>query len=430
MPRAKKPHPSFGLTISQPACLDPRAIGGAIARFPRVARWILFCIYYHTHTRHREKEDRWIRLGAKYFDSIIKNKNAIKPVRDALKAEGFIEVDEGYLVDSHPKGFLLGPRAVGADWIRVDLDGKVMESQYGRFAREATSRDSLTTPAHHHLAAWCDRASFDLDGAKRAIAALPEGPKRTAAEAQVDFLEKGWHRRKVCGYGRFHSNFTSLSGFLRRYLALDGEPLVNIDLCNSQPVFLSNLLLSVASSLSSPLLSNSSAPLAHPLPPPPTVCFSFLYPEEGLSEFARVVGEGRLYESLVDEVNRVEVKKVDRPEVKARMMTFLFGDIEHMDGSSTGRAFGRLYPAAYDLLRTLKLVHGSDWVPQEMQRRESALMVGLVAERLRAEHPAIPILTIHDSFLTPARHAPVVEQILRDAFFDSPTRTTFRVEAA
>jgi hypothetical protein len=57
-------------------------------------------------------------------------------------------------------------------------------------------------------------------------------------------LEMGDFNWKVCDYRRYHDVYTCLMSGLRRFISYKGVPLVNIDICNSQPFILGSLILS------------------------------------------------------------------------------------------------------------------------------------------------------------------------------------------
>jgi hypothetical protein len=65
----------------------------------------------------------------------------------------------------------------------------------------------------------------------------------------------------------------------------------------------------------------------------------------------------------------------------------------------------------------------------DMQRAESTLMIDQVGARLATEHPKIPVLTIHDSYLTTAPHVDTVRGIILDEFLKLGITPTLKVES-
>ena len=51
-----------------------------------------------------------------------------------------------------------------------------------------------------------------------------------------------------------------------------------------------------------------------------------------------------------------------------------------------------------------------------MQTRESTMFIGQICRRIMDEKPAIPLTTIHDSFLTTEEHADYVQDVAMDEF--------------
>src|SRR5207248_1366442 len=76
------------------------------------------------------------------------------------------------------------------------------------------------------------------------------GEQRELARLQVEKIGQGLLHTSVCRYGRFRSNLTSLSRKVRPYLTVDGCPLVECDIVNSQPYFLAIILLEITLSKS------------------------------------------------------------------------------------------------------------------------------------------------------------------------------------
>ena len=59
-----------------------------------------------------------------------------------------------------------------------------------------------------------------------------------AHQIAVEHIRQGELWFKVDDYGRIHTNLTNLPKMLRQYLAVDGERLANIDISESQPLFM------------------------------------------------------------------------------------------------------------------------------------------------------------------------------------------------
>ena len=123
----------------------------------------------------------------------------------------------------------------------------------------------FTHPVHDHLAGWAGRVRLadDLEAVFDGIRDREHDPERKRiskeelARHQADLIHRGYIHTSVCPYGRFHSNFSGLCRELRPHLSIDGHPLVEVDVVNSQPYFLALLLLEIAlSSRNCPHLSH------------------------------------------------------------------------------------------------------------------------------------------------------------------------------
>jgi hypothetical protein len=74
--------------------------------------------------------------------------------------------------------------------------------------------------------------------------------------------------------------------------------------------------------------------------------------------------------------------------------------------------------------------NGFKELSRQMQRAESALMIGEVCGRLTRQYPHVPVLTIHDSILTPRRHLATVIRIIREEFDRLGVQPELRAEDA
>jgi hypothetical protein len=82
------------------------------------------------------------------------------------------------------------------------------------------------------------------------------------------------------------------------------------------------------------------------------------------------------------------------------------------------------------MMNSLKRAKGYKWIGQEMQRRESKVIIGTVCEHLRQQHPDAPILTVHDSIATTEAHLGTVKAALDAALDALPFRPSIALKAA
>lgn len=181
-------------------------------------------------------------------------------------------------------------------------------------------------------------------------------------------------------HGRLHTNFTVLRKDIRsNCLTLGGESVVEVDIRNSQPFFLAALIWS------DPANRESSE----------------------IKRFVESASLGLIY----DEVQEAGIT-VSRDEAKTAVYVVLFG----RNGSSGPNVgFQSIYPEVYDWVVEFKRSAG-DYraLSHRLQRMESDLIYGRVLPRVYEALPGVPLFTVHDSIVCPARHRAIVAGILTE----------------
>jgi hypothetical protein len=101
------------------------------------------------------------------------------------------------------------------------------------------------TTVHRHLRAWLRRVSLDLPAALKLVRAANLDPS-TAEQvtALSTYIANGDATDlTVCNYGRVHTAITRLLAPIRQCLSIGGQPLHELDIANSQPLFLAIYIL-------------------------------------------------------------------------------------------------------------------------------------------------------------------------------------------
>lgn len=165
-------------------------------------------------------------------------------------------------------------------------------------------------------------------------------------------------------YGRFHSNLTTLKSNVRsNYLKIDNCPTKEIDIINSQPIFLTILM------------SKNMDKIDH----------------EEYEFFKQLVITGSLY----DYVSQHSGKK-ERKEIKKMIYTVLFGT-NHLN-KKDNKIFKKLFPSVFKFIRDYKNEQNNyRALAYELQRSESNLLYNDIIEEIINIDPNIPFFTVHDS---------------------------------
>jgi hypothetical protein len=185
---------------------------------------------------------------------------------------------------------------------------------------------------------------------------------------------------KFDGYGRFHSNFTILKKEIRhQFIKIDGENINEIDIKNSQPLFLGVLIKEEY---------KNNVP-------------------KKLQEYIDLVENGLLYEDLLNKCNK-QIKT--REDAKIFTFKVLFG--KNKDFYKENRIFKSIYPEVFKYIKDFKNKTGSyKNLAHVLQKKESDFLFNKVVNEIMFRYPHIHLFTVHDSISYPAKYKDEVEDI-------------------
>lgn len=182
-------------------------------------------------------------------------------------------------------------------------------------------------------------------------------------------------------YGRFHTNFTTLKKNIRtEFLTIDNQELMELDIKNSQPVFLLSILKDYN--------------------------FHLLHPKE-YEKYYNSVRDGLFYDELS------KYYKVDRKKTKKLVYTVLFG--KNSLKMFYNRIFKKVYPEVFNFIVDYKKKFKSyNELAHELQRKESCLVYDNICYFILKNNPNLDLFTVHDSLIFPKKYEKEVSKI----FFD------------
>ena len=188
-------------------------------------------------------------------------------------------------------------------------------------------------------------------------------------------------------YGRMHTNFTILKSFIRKNcLLIDDEETCEIDINNSQPLFLSKLILD----------SNTK----------------WIKPDE-FNLFFLLVKNGTYYQYIIDNLNLKN--KSDAKELTYKVF---FG--QNRDNSKYDKLFSSLFPTIHNFIKLYKKEHNDYRIlAYDLQKAESNLIFNNIIRKVMIFNPDIKIITVHDSIIIPKKWKKEVSNIFYQEIFDN-----------
>ena len=189
-------------------------------------------------------------------------------------------------------------------------------------------------------------------------------------------------------FGRMHSNYTILKTFLRKNcLLIGGEETCEIDIKNSQPLFLSKLIKDIESRWVN---------------------------KDELDLFTILVRNGNYYQYLIDNLGLK-----DKSEAKEMTYKVFFG--KNHQNSKWDNMFKYLFPTIHHFIKLYKREHNDYKVlAYTLQRMESKLIFEDIIRTIMIINPDIKIVTVHDSIIVQRRWRDFVTSI-----FDSKLTENF-----
>lgn len=297
---------------------------------------------------------------------------------DYLVDMGFIVLWKNYSVGLKSKAYKLTDSAKSCV---LSVSIEIPERLARKAAKMNTSIDVIDERVKVKLVSDLYRIDIDARGAREWI---DENVDRTdkAYAVNMNSCAKIANRDIYYSFdkfGRFHTNYTSLKKEIRsKFLSIDGMPVSEIDITNSQPFFLYILMR-----------------------------------ENGFTKFDGFdvdVLSGQIYERIRD------LSGLTRKEVKPKVYSVLFGRNSTNDSWNT--MFKSMYPDVYAWIVDFKYKHKSyKVIAQELQRIESDFIFNNLIPKLM-DVMDVPIVTIHDSIIVPAASYDDVSRIFSSTKLD------------
>lgn len=183
-------------------------------------------------------------------------------------------------------------------------------------------------------------------------------------------------------YGRMHTNYTILKSFIRKNcLMIDGEETCEIDIQNSQPLFLSKLI------------QESDSRWIR---------------EDEFELFRELTTNGYYYQYVMEKTGEEDKRKVKEMTYKV-----LFG--RNVANSKADKFFKILFPTIHNFIKLYKKEHGDYKIlAYDLQKAESNLIFNKMIKTIMNLYPEIKIITIHDSIVVQKKYRDIVNNIFQN----------------
>ena len=235
---------------------------------------------------------------------------------------------------------------------------------------------------------------------------------------------KSFFLKRDDNVNRFHSNLTNLNSQLRNAITYKGEPLISIDITNSQP-YLSTLLFNKEFWQKKSQVYKSNITTTNDYITISKLLNNYFYyimlgetsvstDVKGFEKYIDLVRSGLLYEYLQKQFkNQLKVDYASRKHVKTAVFQTLFTGNTFIGQKEAApkKIFAELFPEVYEVFKQIKK-KDKTLLPRLLQSIESYLIIDVICKRIGKELPEAPIFTIHDSIATTKVYVEAIQQIM------------------
>jgi len=352
---------------------------------------------------------------------------------DSLLESGVIQRNH-YITGQRSYGYRLGDKYRFDKHVRVAATDRRLLRAVTKWHQEYKERQfSRFTEVHRHLERMQYRLGIHVDRAMETLSRLP--PKKNLYDSQAiiirDLAEQRLHF-SVGEYGRVQNAITSMQRDVRESLHHRNRPLMGIDIKNSQPAFLGSKLLSERTSSTTEEAARREEAGTKQKAAIYDVRFcnqndhdsEQVNHRKSVERYCKVAFGGCLYEALMGDTSGMsegEIKKL-RDRTKKKFLTDVLAKRKSNKHGGEYQSdiedrFRSLYAPVWSYIRR---VNRDGWehanLIRELQRAESAFVIGDVSERLRQKSSKLFFTTLHDSIYSTEDELPLVRAAFDDAF--------------
>lgn len=400
------------------------------------ARYLLHTIHTQSIFNSRKRQDG-VHLKAEYLRNFMGKENYRGVITD-LEEGGVIEVKR-VARDGVSNRFRFTTGFQNRICRRCyPQDGYLIRKLLDR---RADDDRALTCPTRRHLREQLSRVRIDAGRARKVLDNLPMSLDAKAANASCleRLVDQEWFFKQD-RFGRVHHNITCLKRELRACLRVDGSPLVELDISNSQPLFCglaffiwkknqksfaqlwSNDAFADALLLKEENLEqliqlrkhknkyNQTNQITLPLP-----CPGFGDVNNDSLVYLVLCEQGRFYEQLASAAKIDISDQKRRSQFKEQVFEqLLFAKWRGKDNLVV-KAFKEKFPSILEMIRKVNYKDHTR-LAKWMQKVESSLVIDGVVERFRLSDPEAFVLTIHDSILVKQKDAETIRGCFQREF--------------
>lgn len=312
-------------------------------------------------------------IGDAYYADILR----------ILREEEIIDCDDIYVHNEKSKGYVLMPLYINSNFHYIQCEpSKTINNFLRKYEKKRKADYDKMTPIQNQIRLMLTNIKYDLENAQVSY----EVDKNILNIRQINSLRMHLHKLKENDFffsvdkytGRIFHNYDIMRKEYRRFiLDEDNNSMIEIDIANSQPFFLSLLIKSISNSYQ---------------------YFSDLVLYENLTLNAK------FYQYVFDHTSN-DFNKED-------ILIFMYSPLKK-ENRLLRNFFQEHFPTLYTLMKTIKLDSYRD-LSIDLQKLEAEMMINTVAPILLSRN--ILFVPIHDSVMISSKYKDEVMSIIKDEF--------------
>lgn len=353
------------------------------------------------HTRHYIQKNivkgEAVPMNYNRMKALI-NDRKLKVILQYLIDNKYITTNGYYKASETSKEYAINYDKVGSqNWLKYILKDNKLISNIDKEKQNRMTQELKLDKGYQVSLYWNKELELNTRKARKHLPELYARSKDIGNSAEhslvnweVQDISNNYMWVKDTFGNRLHTRLTSLKSDFRKYLTIDSKPLGQVDISNSQPLFL-YLLMKEDKRIN----------------------------KEEIERFGELVLNGKFYSGLAEALD-VDYTKENKAKIKEGLFQVWYGGIKSEKDSLTDTyiAFKSLFPDILKYVNHLKRDYYKDCC-QLMQRTEADFIFKSVT-RIDKElgYHKVPLLTIHDSIVTTLDNLDLVTSLLIECFQD------------
>nr|WP_315195365.1 hypothetical protein [uncultured Flavobacterium sp.] len=327
----------------------------------------------------------------KLLRTLISKESADQIIEDLLKLN-ILETDGIYIIGQKSRGYKIIDKS-SLRWQLIDMKDATLAQKLKVKQESIVGNIDKNGEGYRIVNYWFRSLEMDVKKAKKYISNhfRSEQDKYNSAFCSINLFDHGIKFISVDDTSnRLHCNLTNIDTKLRKFLTINGEELAQVDISNSQPLFLGMVMKS-----------------------------NKMVDSVELDQYLKLVCSGQFYEFLADKMpdNSLNLKdKEVRNKFKKSIFSGVLFDKNRSILSKWELLFQKEFPTIFAAVREIK-DKNYNAMAILLQKMESQFIFNAVAviDREIGKGEA-PLLTIHDSIVSTVEYINMVQQIMKHLF--------------